>query len=266
PQIERMVKLNRKIGLGVMGFADMLLKLGIPYDSKEALDVADKVMGFIALEGKKASRELALERGVFPTFNESRWKAEGYDALRNATVTAIAPTGTISIIAGTSSSIEPIFAPVYVRRALGGVNLIEINPMFEKILRDKGLYSRDLIIKVAKSGSVREVPGIPEELKRLMATALDIDPEWHVKMQATFQKYVDNAVAKTVNLKHEASLDVVRRVFMLAYKLKCKGITVYRYGSKPEQVLYIGLEPGEEASISLSMEYLEQCPKGICFL
>ncbi|MEM1901442.1 MAG: adenosylcobalamin-dependent ribonucleoside-diphosphate reductase [Candidatus Nezhaarchaeales archaeon] len=266
PQIEYMVKLNRKIGLGVMGFAEMLLKLGVPYDSDEALNIADKVMGFIALEGKKASRELALERGVFPTFDESRWKAEGYDALRNATITAIAPTGTISIIAGTSSSIEPIFALVYVRKALGGVNLIEINPMFEKILRDRGLYSRDLIIKVAKTGSLREVSGVPEELKRLMATALDIDPEWHVKMQAAFQKHVDNAVAKTVNIRHEAGLDVVRRVFMLAYKLKCKGITVYRYGSKPEQVLYIGLEPGEEASILLSMEYLEQCPKGICFL
>jgi len=266
PQIERMVKLNRKIGLGVMGFAEMLLKLGVPYDSDEALNVADKVMGFIASEGKKASRELALERGVFPTFEESIWKSMGYDALRNATVTAIAPTGTISIIAGTSSSIEPIFAPVYVRKALGGISLIEVNPMFEKIMRERGIYSRDLIVKVAKTGSLRDVPGVPEDVKRLVATALDIDPEWHVKMQATFQKHVDNSVAKTVNLRHEAGLDEVRKVFTLAYKLKCKGITVYRYGSKPEQVLYVGLEPGEEASITLSMEYLEQCPKGLCFI
>jgi len=266
PQIERMVKLNRKIGLGVMGFADMLLKLGIPYDSDDALNVADKVMGFIASEGKKASRELALERGVFPSFEESRWKSEGYDALRNATITSIAPTGTISIIAGTSSSIEPIFAPVYVRKALGGINLIEVNPIFERLIRERGIYSRDLLIKVAKTGSLREIPGIPSDVKRLMATALDIDPEWHVKMQATFQKHVDNAVAKTVNLRYEAGLEVVRKVFMLAYKLKCKGITVYRYGSKPEQVLYVGLEPGEEADVTLSIEYLEQCPKGVCLL
>ena len=266
PQIERMVKLNRKIGLGVMGFADMLLKMGIPYDSEEALKVADEVMSFIAREGKAASRELALERGVFPTFEDSRWRAEGYDALRNATVTSIAPTGTISIIAGTSSSIEPIFAPVYVRKALGGVNLVEVNPIFERVVRERGIYSRDLIVKVAKTGSLREVPGVPEDVKRLMATALDVDPEWHVKMQAAFQKHVDNAVAKTVNLRHEAGLDVVRRVFKLAYKLKCKGITVYRYGSKPEQVLYVGLEPGEESAVTLGIEYLEQCPRGVCFL
>ncbi|MEM4576554.1 MAG: adenosylcobalamin-dependent ribonucleoside-diphosphate reductase [Candidatus Nezhaarchaeales archaeon] len=266
PQIEHMTKLNRKIGLGVMGFADMLLKLGIPYDSDKALNVADKVMDFISSEGKKASRELALERGVFPTFDESRWRAEGYDALRNATITSIAPTGTISIIAGTSSGIEPLFAPIYVRRAFGGVNFIEINPIFERVIRERGIYSRDLIIKVAKTGSLREIAGVPEDVKRLVATALDIDPEWHVKMQATFQRHVDNAVAKTVNLRHEASLDVVRKVFMLAYKLRCKGITVYRYGSKPEQVLYVGLEPGEDASIALSMEYLEQCPKGTCLL
>ncbi|RLF07139.1 MAG: intein-containing adenosylcobalamin-dependent ribonucleoside-diphosphate reductase [Thermoprotei archaeon] len=266
PQIERMVKLNRKIGLGVMGFADMLLKLGIPYDSDDALNIADKIMGFIASEGKKASRELALERGVFPSFEESHWKAEGYDALRNATVTSIAPTGTISIIAGTSSSIEPIFAPVYVRKALGGINLIEVNPIFERVIREKGIYSGDLLIKVAKTGSLREVPGVPDDVKRLMATALDIDPEWHVKMQATFQKHVDNAVAKTVNLRYEAGLETVRKVFMLAYKLKCKGITVYRYGSKPEQVLYVGLGSGEEADVTLGIEYLEQCPKGVCFL
>jgi ribonucleoside-diphosphate reductase alpha chain len=138
--------------------------------------------------------------------------------------------------------------------------------MFEKIMRERGIYSRDLIVKVAKTGSLRDVPGVPEDVKRLVATALDIDPEWHVKMQATFQKHVDNSVAKTVNLRHEAGLDEVRKVFTLAYKLKCKGITVYRYGSKPEQVLYVGLEPGEEASITLSMEYLEQCPKGLCFI
>lgn len=265
-QIERMVKLNRKIGLGVMGFAEMLLKLGIPYDSNEALKIADKVMGFIASEGKKASRWLALERGVFPTFEESRWVAEGYDALRNATVTAIAPTGTISIIAGTSSSIEPIFAPVYVRRAFGGINLVEINPVFERLIRERGVFSRDLIVKVLKTGSLRAIPGVSEDVKRLMATALDIDPEWHVKIQAAFQRHVDNSVAKTVNLRHEAGLEAVRKVFMLAYELKCKGITVYRYGSKPEQVLYVGLEPGEETDVTLSMEYLEQCPRGLCLL
>ena len=270
PQIEKMTKANRKVGLGVMGFAEMLAKLGIPYDSDEGIATAEKVMSFISEEARKKSVELGEERGSFPNFEGSVWDKKGYSAMRNATVTSIAPTGTISIIAGTSSGIEPFFAISYVRNVMG-TQLLEINPVFEEIARERGFYSSELMTKVARSGSIQGIKKIPPDVRRVFVTALDIAPEWHVKMQATFQKYTDNAVAKTVNLPNEATLEDVRKIFLLAYKLKCKGITVYRYGSKSEQVLTIGSVLGTtsqnismERYVQVNDEYSGGCPEGTC--
>ena len=239
PEIEKSTKLTRKIGLGVMGFAEMLLELWIPYNSEEALAKAEEVMKFISEEGRKMSVELAEQRGSFPAFRGSIWEKQGYKKMRNATVTTIAPTGTISIIAGTTSGIEPLFAISYIRNVMGGVQLLEVNPTFERVAEERGFYSRELLTKLSRVGSISKLEEIPEDVRRVFVTALDVAPEWHVRMQAAFQKYVDNAVSKTVNLPHDATPDDVRRVYLLAYKLKCKGITVYRYGSKAEQVLQI---------------------------
>jgi len=270
PEIEKMTKANRKIGLGVMGFAEMLVKLGVPYDSEEGVATAEKVMSFISEEARKKSVELGEERGSFPNFEGSIWEKMGYNAMRNATVTSIAPTGTISIIAGTSSGIEPFFAISYIRNVMG-TQLFEVNPVFEEIAKERGFYSNELLTKIVKSGSIQNILEIPEDVRRIFVTALDIAPEWHVKMQATFQKYTDNAVAKTVNLRSDATLEDVRKIFLLAYRLKCKGITVYRYGSKSEQVLTVGsVSSMDSQSIStekyvrVNDEYSGGCPKGTC--
>lgn len=239
PEIEAATKSTRKIGLGIMGFAEMLLEQGIPYDSDQALAKAEEVMKFISEEGIKMSVELAEKRGSFPAFKGSLWEKRGYKKMHNATVTTIAPTGTISIIAGTTSGIEPLFAISYIRNVMGGIQLLEVNPAFERIAKERGFYSQELMVKLSKLGSIRKVEEIPEDVRRVFVTAFDVAPEWHVRMQATFQKYVDNAVSKTVNLSHHATHDDVRKVYLLAYKLKCKGITIYRYGSKAEQVLQI---------------------------
>jgi ribonucleoside-diphosphate reductase alpha chain len=257
PEIERATKLSRKVGLGVMGFAEMLIQLDVPYDSKEALRVGEEVASFISKRAREASVELGRRRGSFPSFEESVWAGK-FDALRNATVTSIAPTGTISIIANTSSGIEPLFALAYVRQVLEDTRLLEVNPLFERVARERGFYSQQLMLKVAKQGSVKGLSEVPEDVRRLFVTALEVDPEWHVRMQAAFQRHVDNAVAKTVNLRPEASMDDVRRAFMLAYELKCKGITVYRYGSKPTQVLYLGLGVEAEGGAPSS------CPSTVC--
>ena len=235
-KIEEMTYANRKIGLGVMGFADMLLQLNIPYNSEKALEIAEKIMNFIQKEGRKASKALGEQRGSFPNFKGSIWENKG--DMRNATVTTIAPTGTISIIAGCSSGIEPLFAVFFIRNVLDKDDrLIEINPYFEKIAKEKGFYSEALMEKIAKKGSIQELDEIPDEVKEVFVTALDISPEWHVKMQAAFQKYTDNAVSKTVNFRKEATIEDIRQVFKMAYELECKGVTVYRYGSRKEQVL-----------------------------
>jgi len=266
-QIEKMTKSNRKIGLGVMGFAEALIKMGIPYDSKKTLETAEKIMKFIRVEAEKKSIEIAKERGSFPNFKGSIWEKKGYKQMRNATVTTIAPTGTISVIAGTTSGIEPLFAVSFVRNVMEGTRLLEVNTDFEGIAKQRGFYSRELMMMVAKKGSVRGFKEIPEDVRRLFGTALDIDPEWHVRIQAAFQKYVDNAVAKTINLPQDATPEDVRKAFLLAYKLKCKGITVYRYGSKKEQVLYIGPALGErpeEEHVSVDSEYSGGCPAMTC--
>ena len=237
-QIEEKTRANRKIGLGVMGWADMLIRMGIPYNSPEAEKLAEEVMGFIQGEGKNASAALAGERGVFPSYEGSIY--DGKMRLRNATVTTIAPTGTLSIIAGCSSGIEPLFAVSYVRTVMEGTKLIEVNPYFEEVAKEKGFWSRQLMERIAEKGSLHGFQEIPEEVGRVFVTAHDITPLEHIKVQASFQKYVDNAVSKTVNFPHHATPKDVEEVFLLAHKLGCKGVTVYRDGSREEQVLSTG--------------------------
>jgi len=237
PEIDAMVKGNRKIGLGVMGFADMLYQLRIPYDSEEALETAEEVMRFIQEESHLASRDLAQERGVFGNFDQSIFRDREGCAYRNATTTTIAPTGTLSIIAGCSSGIEPLFALSFVRNVMDNDKLLEVNPQFEKVARKKGYYSSELMDAIARKGSIRDMEEIPEEDRRVFVTAHDIVPEWHIRMQAAFQKYTDNAVSKTVNLPRDATAEDVKKVYDLAYELQCKGVTIYRDGSKENQVL-----------------------------
>ncbi len=264
PEIGEVTRANRKIGLGVMGFADMLIMLGIAYDSEEALKMGEKVMKFVSEEATKKSVEIGKKRGAFLNFKGSIWEKRGYKTIRNSTVTTVAPTGTISIIGGCSGGIEPIFAVAFVRNVMEGTRLLETQPTFEQVARERGFYSRDLMLEIAKTGSIQKMEAVPEDVRRVFVTSLDIDPEWHVRMQAAFQKYVDNAVSKTVNLPPEATVEDVRRVYLLAYKLKCKGITVYRYGSKKEQVLYVGplltKELATEKHVSADSEYSGGCP------
>ena len=239
PQIATICRGNRKIGLGVMGFADLLIELGIPYDSEQALAFADEVMRFFARTAHAASADLATRRGVFPNYVGSRFDRPGGPRPRNATVTTVAPTGTISIIGGCSSGIEPVFALSYSRRVLEGRELVETHPAFLRLAKEHGFYSDDLLDRVTRTGSVQGEPAVPEEVRRVLVTALDISPEWHVRMQAVFQRHVDNAVSKTVNFPATATQDEVRRVYLLAHRLGCKGITVYRYGTRERQVLQL---------------------------
>jgi ribonucleoside-diphosphate reductase alpha chain len=268
PQTEKITKGNRKIGLGIMGFAEMLIKLGIPYNSQEGIHVAEKVMKFVTREARERSKRLAEMGGVFSNFKGSIWDKKMV-RVRNATLTTIAPTGTISTIAGCSSGIEPLFAISYIRNVLEGTQFLETNSLFEEVAKEKGFYDKKLMIEIAKKGSIQHIKKIPSSVRKIFVTAFDISPEWHVRMQAAFQKYTDNAVSKTVNLPYEATVEEVEKVYKLAYKLGCKGVTVYRYGSKPQQVLYLGSVPqelSEEASgyVSVDSEYAGGCPAPYC--
>ncbi|MDM7912670.1 MAG: adenosylcobalamin-dependent ribonucleoside-diphosphate reductase, partial [Methanotrichaceae archaeon] len=235
-QIEEETIRNRKIGLGVMGFAEMLIEMNISYNSAEAIGIAEKIMKFISRLGRDESARLGAQRGSFPVFEQSKLK--GWDAMRNSTVTTVAPTGTISIIAGTSSGIEPLFAISFVRHVLEGARLFEASPLFEKAAKERGIFSQKLMTEVAKKGSVQDISGVPQDMKEIFVTALDIPPEQHVRVQAAFQKYTDNGVSKTVNLPQSATVGDVLKVYNLAYDLGCKGVTVFRYGSR-SQVLYL---------------------------
>jgi ribonucleoside-diphosphate reductase alpha chain len=246
PEIAEMVRGNRKIGLGVMGFADMLFQLGVAYNCEKALEVAETVMRFIQKTAHEASGQLAEERGVFDNYDKSIYKDKGIK-LRNATTTTIAPTGTLSIIAGCSSGIEPLFALSFVRNVMDSDKLLEVNPLFEKVAREKGFYSHDLMDAIAKKGSIRDLPEIPPDVQEIFVTAHDVSPEWHVRMQAAFQKYTDNAVSKTVNLPSGAAVEEVKKVYDVAYDLGCKGVTIYRDGSKENQVLSFGHQQEADA-------------------
>lgn len=238
-EIDDMVKGNRKIGLGVMGFADLLFMLNLAYDSDEAIDVAEEVMSFIQKESHAASRSLAEERGAFPNFDHSVFHDESDTKMRNATTTTIAPTGTLSIIAGCSSGIEPVFALSFVRNVMDNDKLMEVNPVFEKTAHDKGFYTENLMSEIAEKGTAKGNTQIPVNLRKIFVTAHDIKPEVHIRMQAAFQKHTDNAVSKTVNLPTEATKDDVKFIYDKAYELKCKGVTIYRDGSKDNQVLSV---------------------------
>jgi ribonucleoside-diphosphate reductase alpha chain len=237
-KIDETTKGNRKIGLGVMGWADMLIQAGVPYNSERAIELAEELMAFIAREGKAASAALANERGAFPNYAGSIY--DGKQKIRNATVTTIAPTGTLSIIAGCSSGVEPLFAVSFVRNVMEGTKLLEVNPYFERVAKERGFWSRELMERIADKGSLHDFPEVPEDIKAVFVTAHDITPLEHVAMQAAFQKYVDNAVSKTVNFPNSATPKDVRDVYLLAYQLGCKGVTVYRDGSRDEQVLSTG--------------------------
>lgn len=271
PEIEAMTKGNRKIGLGIMAFADMLVKMEISYSSKEAVDLAEKLMKFIDDEGDKASEEIAKKRGVFPNWTDSIFDAKNKRKIRNATTTTIAPTGTIGIIAGVSQGIEPIFALAYTRLSYIGkesekpVELVEANPLFEEVAKREGFYSEELMKKIAHHGTVVGIKEVPKKWQNIFVTAHDITPEWHMKMQAAFQRYTDNAVSKTINYPNEATIEDVKNGYMLAYKLGCKGTTIYRSGSKQLQILNVGVKKenkdGEKLKVEEKMEKTELTPE-----
>ncbi len=245
-EIERMTKRTRKIGLGVMGFADMLIEMKISYNSEEAVKIAKEIMKFIDEESKKASAELAKKRGNFPAYEGSIYDTPQTPYMRNSTTTTIAPTGTISIIAGASSGIEPLFAISYIRRVLDGSELVEAHPSFVKEMKEQGLYSQKLMEKIASTGSIQDLDEIPDEIKRIYVTSMDVTPEDHIAIQAAFQEYTDNAVSKTINFPEDATIDDVKKAYILAWQKGLKGLTIYRYGSRPVQVLNLKKEKAEK--------------------
>ncbi|MCK4760166.1 MAG: ribonucleotide-diphosphate reductase subunit alpha, partial [Candidatus Aminicenantes bacterium] len=268
PQIREMTFANRKIGLGVMGFADMLIKLGIPYNQESAVRMALKVMKSVRDASLKASQSLARERGVFPNHKESIYPKKNM-RMRNATVNTVAPTGTISIIAGCSSGIEPLFALSFVRNVLSGSKLYEIHSLFEEELRMRSLYSKELLAEVGKVGSIRDIKQLPADIRKVFVTAFDVPPKHHLRIQAAFQKYTDNSVSKTINLPFDSTVEDVRKIYLLAHELKCKGITIYRYDTKKNQVLAFDSRIGEEREelldfIMAESEYAGGCHSGIC--
>ncbi len=240
PQITETVEKNRKIGLGVMGWADLLYQLKVSYNSQTAVDLAERIMKFVRDEGRSASKALAAERGHFPTYVDSIFGEANLGPYRNATITTIAPTGTLSIIAGCSSGVEPLFALSFVRNVMDNDKLMESNPFFEEALREANAYSANLMEEIAKVGTIKKMEHLPEDLRAIFVTSMDIEPIWHLKMQAAFQKYTDNAVSKTVNLPANATKEDIWDIYWKAYEFGCKGVTVYRDGSKTSQVLCTG--------------------------
>ncbi len=260
PEVEQLTRANRKIGLGVMGFADLLIALGIPYNSSKALETAENVMRFVAEKSRQASVKLAETRGSFPNIDRSVWPKRGYPVLRNATTTTVAPTGTISIIAGCSSGIEPLFALSFRRNIMEGTEMVETHERFAEMLRARGLHSDDLMAEIARCGSIAGMKAIPAEMRRLFVTTTEVAPRDHVRMQASFQQHVDNAVSKTVNLPADCSIKDVGTIYRLAFRLKCKGITVYRAGSKTAQPISWG-----ETTPRLGLEDTGACSPERCF-
>lgn len=244
--IDRQTKRNRKIGLGLMGWADMLSMLGVPYNSEEATKLAEDVMKFIRDTGRDESAKLAEIRGDFPTFKESIYPAMGFKHMRNATITTVAPTGTISIIGGCSSGIEPFFALAFYRQVMDNNKLVEVSPVFKDIAKKEGFLTPELLDALAETGSLHGIDTVPEKWRNAFVTAHEITPFWHIRMQAAFQKYTDNAVSKTVNFPHEATIDDIRKTYLMSYNLGCKGITIYRDGSRTGQVLNVGTKTKEE--------------------
>jgi len=260
PQIEQMTRFgNRKIGLGLMGFADMLIELGVPYNSEYAVELAEKIMGFISDSADEASMELGIKRGPFPNWNQSVLNPNG-PKYRNATRTTIAPTGTISIISGASSGIEPLFAVSYVR-VTPTYRLVETNPIFERMAKERGFYSQELMEKIAASNTIQSFEEIPEDVRRVFVTAHDITPDWHVRIQAAFQKHTDNAVSKTVNFPNSATIEDVRKVYLLAYEMGCKGVTIYRDGSRAIQVLSTKKEEKKEKPVEPEIPLAKPRPR-----
>jgi ribonucleoside-diphosphate reductase alpha chain len=238
PQIGQVTRANRKIGLGVMGWADLLIELGISYASNEATGLADEVMRFISDEALRTSTRLADKRGPFPRwYQEKMYQNTHQPPQRNATITTVAPTGTISLIADCSSGIEPIYSVAYLRRSFESEHLMFVHPLFEKYARNHGFYSDTLMTQIARHGSLDHIAEIPVEARRLFVTTHEIAPEWHVQMQAAFQKHIDAAVSKTINFPNTASVEDVRQAYLSAYELGCKGLTIYRDGSREKQVL-----------------------------
>ncbi|MBW2965212.1 adenosylcobalamin-dependent ribonucleoside-diphosphate reductase, partial [Candidatus Woesearchaeota archaeon] len=261
--IEEATKASRKIGLGVMGFADLLVRMNIPYDSEQAVKIAGKIMKFVNDTARDESAKLGAERGDFPMFKKSRLAAK-WKNMRNASVTTVAPTGTISIIAGCSSGIEPLFGVSFVRNVMSGAQLLETNPDFEEIGKKKGFYSKELMRDIAHKGTVQGMKNVPSGVRRLFMTALDIKPEWHIMVQAAFQKHTDSAVSKTINFPADATIDDFEKAFKLAYKLKCKGITAYRYGSRSGQVLNFTDGGSGMSYVNVDSEYSGGCPGSEC--
>ncbi|MDP4031137.1 MAG: adenosylcobalamin-dependent ribonucleoside-diphosphate reductase [Patescibacteria group bacterium] len=270
-EIDLMSKKTRKIGLGVMGLADLLVLLKIPYASTEALKLSERIAKFIQNIARDESKSLALVRGSFPAFRGSLWQKQGFKAMRNSTVNTVAPTGTISIIANCSSGIEPLFALSYMRKNILDVNnteLIEVNQKFEKVARERKFYSKELMKQIGISGGIDGLAEVPKDIKEVFKVSQEIGWDWHVKMQAAWQKYIDAAVSKTINLSNQATPDDIREAYLLAYETGCKGITVYRDGSKSKQVLNVGLGAGQPAMIDDQRKWVgnghreaELCPE-----
>jgi ribonucleoside-diphosphate reductase alpha chain len=248
-----MTRANRKIGLGVMGWADMLIMLEIPYSSQEAIELGEKVMCFVNEKSHQESMLLAEERGSFPNFKGSIFDKPGKGPIRNSTCTTIAPTGTISIIANCSSGVEPLFAVSYIRQVLDNNKLIEVHPLFESIAKKRGFYSEKLMQEIAEKGTVQDIEAVPADIRRIFVTSHDITPKDHVLMQAAFQKYTDNAVSKTVNFCSDATREDVATVYQLAYKEGCKGVTIYRDGSRDMQVLSVAGKGDDERTVEINV-------------